>query len=154
MITLRHRSVTEDAALWEYDPARRVLELSVPNGAGAMVSLTLRVCAPDKPIAFAHPLMRLDGEAWQVLPGIFVPEEGPSVPPDTAPTTLRQPRPVRMHPVDCAKRPTRPGIVTIVNPPPEGWIPCALHRAIGPSTHLVLVGAPPEVDVELEELPL
>ncbi len=66
---LPHRLATESLSdCWEYDEARRVLELVVRG-----VGLVVPVCAHAAPRVGAYPIVRLDarGAAWKVVPICF-----------------------------------------------------------------------------------
>lgn len=132
MIQLRHRTASGDLAnQWEYDPARGVLEIVIRLGSAHPVALTVPVCHPDRPRLLAHPMMRLDGESWRILPAIFLPTV--SVSRDRTRSGLT--------PHDCA----RAGGL-------RSAVPCELHEAIGSPAHLIITHSPPEQDAELEAL--
>lgn len=73
MIHIRHRSASGrlDEA-WEFDSARRVLDVVFHLGSAAPVAFTIPVCAIDKPRLGAFAVTRLDGDSWRVLPTRFV----------------------------------------------------------------------------------
>lgn len=146
MITIRHRSASGRLdMLWEFDPARRVIDAVLRMEGGPELAFAIRVCAPDKPIPFAHPILRLDSESWHILPAVFVPEDEPSR--STAIDAPHSVRALELRPRDCLARPEHRSL--------SGHdIPCALHRAIGGGTHLVLTNAPEAQDRELMELAL
>lgn len=131
MITLRHRSASGNlSACWEFCSTRLVLEIVFRLGSAAPRAMTVKVCAVDSPRIWCHPITRLDGESWRVLPALYVP----------ANTSLPG-RPPTLAPRDC----TRPGGGL------RGAIPCELHEVIGRGS-LVLTNAPELQDRELEEL--
>ena len=150
MFTLNHRTVAlASDSVWEFDPARRVVDMVIRLESGT-ICFALRVCAPDRASAFAHPVMRLDGEAWQILPAVFIPKDSPDT--EVTPVTLRSPV-QSFLPRECTRSlmPLQSSL--------KGWprfnpdaISCPLHRAIGGSTHLVLLNAPSTIDAEMEEL--
>lgn len=85
MIEVRHRSASGRLdELWEYDSARRCLEIVLRLGSAEPIAFTLAVCAPDRARIGAHPIMRLDGESFRVLPAVFRLEHGMLVPVDAA----------------------------------------------------------------------
>ncbi len=131
MITLRHRTASGDPSnVWEFDPLRSCIEMVFRLGSAAPRALTVKVCAIDSPALWCHPLMRLDGECWRILPALFTP----------ANTSLPG-RPPTLAPRDCL----RPGGGL------RGAIPCELHEVIA-ATMLLLVNAPPGINEELEAL--
>ncbi len=73
MIHIRHRLASGrlDEA-WEYDSARRCLDVVLRLGSASPIAFTLPVCAIDKPRLNAFAIARLDGESWRVLPSRFV----------------------------------------------------------------------------------
>jgi hypothetical protein len=83
MINVRHRTASGrlDEA-WEFDSARRVLDVVLHLGSAAPIAMTLPVCHPDRARHGAYPIMRLDGESWRVLPALFRLESGHLVPHD------------------------------------------------------------------------
>lgn len=77
MREVRHRLASGDvSSCWEYDPSRRVVDCVVRVNDLVSIGLTIEVCAVDRPYFGAHPIMRLDGDSWRVLPvrwnGAFV----------------------------------------------------------------------------------
>ena len=68
--------------MWEFDPSRRVIDVVLRLGSARPIAFTVAVCAPDRARAGAHPLLRLDGSSWRVLPAIFVASFGVLVPKD------------------------------------------------------------------------
>lgn len=72
MLQIRHRTASGSLTeLWEFDPARRALDVVFQLGSAAPIAFTIPVCAPDRARVGAHPVMRLDGESWRVLPAAF-----------------------------------------------------------------------------------
>jgi hypothetical protein len=68
MLHVRHRSASGRLdALWEFDPGRSCVEVVLRRG-GAMLALTIPVCAIDKPRCGAFPIMRLDSSSWRIMP--------------------------------------------------------------------------------------
>lgn len=83
MIVVKHRTASGRLdQLWDFDSARRVLDVVFRLGSAHPVAFTLQVCAPDRARIGAHPIMRLDGESWRVLPAVFRMEHGMLVPVD------------------------------------------------------------------------
>jgi hypothetical protein len=72
LIQVRHRLASGRASeAWEFDSARKVIDVVLQQGSAEPIAFTLPVCAPDRPRVGAHPIMRLDGESWRVLPAVF-----------------------------------------------------------------------------------
>lgn len=141
MLVLRHRSASSRLdALWEFDPARKVIDVVIRLGSEKPRAFTLPVCAPDKPRIWAHPILRLDGESWRILPSVFVPLEAAEElqADDVHGIPIPRHAPILLVPRDCR----------------EPAAACALHDAIGLGSHLVLTNAPPSIDIELAELSL
>lgn len=68
MISLRHRSASGDLSNgWEFDPRERSILCNVREGQRS-VEFRVEVCARERLAFGAHPLARLDGESWLVLP--------------------------------------------------------------------------------------
>ncbi len=131
MISLRHRTASGNLdAMWEWDPARGILDLVFRLGSANPRAVTVKVCAIDRPALWCHPLARLDGESWRILPAMFVPANS-SLPG----------RPPTLAPRDCLG--SGGGL--------RGAVPCELHEVIATSM-LVLVNAPVDVSSELEAL--
>lgn len=138
LITVRHRTASSargDSNVWEYDPSRRVVDIVLRLGAAEPIAFAVIVCSPQRPRFAAHPIVRVDGESWRLLPSRFASIE------DECLTTVELhgiafpwPRDVPLQTVEC-----RRGI-------------CPLHAAIGTGTHLILANSPPIVDDELSEL--
>lgn len=57
--------------LWDYDASERRLDVLVRLGA-LETSITVQVCSQARPRLGAHPIKRIDGESWRVLPARFV----------------------------------------------------------------------------------
>lgn len=143
MVVVRHRTASGRLdALWEFDPARKVVELVLRLASEKPRAFTVAVCFPDRPRIWAHPLMRLDSESWRILPSLFVPieeeeevgvEERHGVP-------FPRARPLLLEPWECRRA--------------YRGLPCPLHAEIGTGSHLVLTNAPANVEIELAELSL
>lgn len=132
MLVLRHRTASGDlTSQWELDPVRGVIEIAFRLGSAHPVALTVLVCHPDRPKTLAHPIMRMDGESWRILPAIFLP----------AISVSRDRDRTRYTPRDCGRA---IGIRAAVT--------CELHDAIGAPWVIVLTNAPAEQDAELEAL--
>ena len=58
--------------MWEFDPARRVVDLVLKQGGARPLELTIPVCAIDRPRLNAFAMSRLDGTSWRILPSRFV----------------------------------------------------------------------------------
>lgn len=130
MITIQHRSRSGQLdSMWEFDSERGVIDAVVRLGGGKSAAFTIKVCAPDKPRVHAHPIMRLDSFAWRILPAVWV-ERLASAPGGRT----------KLVPSECNGR--------------DRALPCDLHAAIGAGSHLVLTGAPPDIDIEIVELDL
>jgi hypothetical protein len=85
MIAVRHRTASgPSGSAWEFDVERRVVDVVLCLGSAAPVAFTVAVCAPDRAREGAHPVMRLDGESWRILPARFRFEHGILVPIDAA----------------------------------------------------------------------
>lgn len=86
MIQVRHRLSSGGVLwnIWDYDSARRVLEIVFQLGSAEPIAFTLSICAPDRARANAHPLLRLDGDSFRVLPAVFRVENEILVPHDCA----------------------------------------------------------------------
>ncbi len=125
MLTVRHRTASGDLSnCWEFDPQRRVVELVLRLGSAEPFAVTVAVCHPDRPRAHSHPILRMSGESWRILPAMFVPSF----------SVYRDRERSRLDPFDCTIR-----------------LPCDLHERIG-MRQIVLTNTPPEQDEELEEL--
>ncbi len=131
MITLKHRTASGRLdALWEYDDARKCIELVFRLGTAKPRAVTVKVCAIDAPRIWCHPLTRLDGESWRILPAMMIP----------AHTSLPG-RPPTLAPRDCLG--SAGGL--------RGAVPCELHEVVG-SAMVVLTNAPAIISEELEAL--
>lgn len=86
MLQVRHRLSSGGALwnIWDYDPARRVLDIVLKQGSADPIAFTLAICAPDRARANAHPMLRLDGDSFRVLPAVFRFESEMLVPHDCA----------------------------------------------------------------------
>ena len=73
MIQVRHRKASGrlDEA-WEFDPARRVIDVVLRQGSAEPLAFAVPVCAIDKPRLGAFAMSRFDGESWRILPSRFV----------------------------------------------------------------------------------
>lgn len=132
MIALRHRTASgRSDALWEFCSQRCVVEIVLRLGSADPLAVTIRVCAPDRPKLLCHPILRLDGESWRILPAIFVPAVSVSRDRDRS----------RLAPRDCSTR----------NGGLAGAIPCELHSAIG-NVGLILSNAPEDQNREMEAM--
>lgn len=132
MLALRHRSASGRLdQLWEFCAVRGVVEVVFRLAASEPIAVTVKVCHPDRPVLLAHPIMRLDGESWRILPAIFIPAVSVSRDRDRS----------RYVPRDCSAR--AGGL--------RDAVPCDLHTAIG-SSHIVLTNAPADIDAEMEAL--
>ena len=79
--------------MWEFDVARRVIELVFRQGSAEPVSARVPVCSPYAPRWNAHPVIRVDGERWRLLACRF--EDGlTEVGRGTARMLLPQPYPI------------------------------------------------------------
>lgn len=141
MLTLRHRTASGRLdELWEFDPARQVVELVFRLGAGPVRGFTISVCSPEKTTAFAHALMRRDADTWKILPSLFVPiDQAPSyviVHGIEVPRTM----PLILEAKECRSR--RQARVAA----------CNLHEHIGYGMQIVLANAPDEVARELSRV--
>lgn len=58
--------------MWEFCPARRVIDVVLRQASAEPIAFTLPVCAIDKPRLFAFAMSRFDSDAWRVLPSRFV----------------------------------------------------------------------------------
>lgn len=68
MISVRHRSASGDLANgWEYLPHERSILCNVRDGS-LSVEFRVEVCARHRLVFGAHPIARLDGETWLILP--------------------------------------------------------------------------------------
>lgn len=71
-IQVRHRLASGRLSeAWEYDSARHVLDVVLQQASANPIAFTLLVCAPDRARVGAHPIIRLDGDTWRVLPAVF-----------------------------------------------------------------------------------
>jgi hypothetical protein len=85
MLQVRHRTASGSLSeMWEFDNARRVIDVVLRVASAKPIAFTVPVCAPDRARIGAYPVMRLDGESWRVLPARFVLEHGLLVPHDAA----------------------------------------------------------------------
>jgi hypothetical protein len=73
-VFVRHRSASARLdSLWEFDPARRCVEIIFRLGEAAPIALCVPVCASKKPRFHAFALTRFDGSSFRLLPIRFVP---------------------------------------------------------------------------------
>ena len=114
--------------MWEFDPERGTVDLVVRLASARPLAFAVKVCSPDKPRLWAHPIMRIDQESWRILPAIWVVEHSVGQLP-------------KLTPRECGGKKASP-------------FPCDLHAVIGTGSHLVLTNAPPNVDLEIAELDL
>lgn len=70
MITVRHRTASgpDDGEGW--DLRRGYIDARVRRGS-TIVHLWIAVCSPLRPVFGAAPIVRLDGEAWVIMPTRF-----------------------------------------------------------------------------------
>lgn len=73
MLTLKHRTASGGnlTNMWEYDPARRVLELVIREASGPTMDLTVPVCVSGRPRLGAHIITRVNEETWRILPSHY-----------------------------------------------------------------------------------
>lgn len=114
--------------MWEFDSERSVVELVIRLAGARPLGFTIKVCSPDKPRLWSHPIMRLDLFAWRLLPAVW----------GVDPTSKVGERP-KLVATECGGRDARP-------------FPCDLHAIVGAGSHIVLTNAPDNVDQELAEL--
>lgn len=89
MHVVRHRLASSTASdVWEFDPCRRVVDIVMRQG-NAEIAFRVDICSMLRPRAFAHPVMRVNGEMWRILPRQFVPIPGHP--------ELYEPRDCRIH---------------------------------------------------------
>ena len=73
MIEVRHRLASGRAdEAWEFDPARRVIDVVLRQGSDTPLAFAVPVCAIDKPRIGAFAMIRFDFESWRILPSRFV----------------------------------------------------------------------------------
>ena len=74
VIFVRHRTASGrlDAA-WEFDSARRVIDIVFRLGEAEPIALCVPVCSSKKPRYHAFALTRFDSSSWRLLPIRFVP---------------------------------------------------------------------------------
>lgn len=71
MLCLKHRTASGSLdELWEYDPARRALDIVCRQGARTF-AFRVSVCSPERPRLGAHALVRVSEGAWRLLPLAF-----------------------------------------------------------------------------------
>lgn len=129
MITVRHRTTSGRLdSMWEFDSERGCVEVVIRLASARPAAFTVKVCAPDKPRLWSHPIMRLDAESWRILPALWVVEHS------SVAGQLPQ-----LTPRPCTGRDASP-------------FPCELHAVIGAGNHLALLNTPPAVDLEIAEL--
>lgn len=131
MIAIRHRTASGRLdSLWDFDPARGVVEVVLRLASARPVAFTIRVCSRDSPRLWCHPILRVDAESWRILPATWMAKQS------TVDRHLPQ-----LAPSSCAGRAAAP-------------FPCDLHAVIGASEHVLLSNTPPNVDLEIAELGL
>ncbi len=120
--------------MWEFDSERAAVDLVIRIASAKPVAFTIKVCSPQKPRLWSHPIMEVipstRARAWRLLPGIWGVD-----------LTSKVGEPPKLVATPCGGRDARP-------------FPCDLHAIIGHETHLILTDAPPTVDHELAELAL
>ncbi len=72
MICLRHRSASGDVSNgWEFDARERRILCSMRDGRH-VVEFGVYVCSAKRPAVGAHPIVRIDSEAFRVLPERYI----------------------------------------------------------------------------------
>ena len=80
MICVRHRLASGVIdQLWEWDPARRVLMLTIRMGNAPPIDVDVPVASGDRPRHGCFVLTRLDETTWRLSPAVFNSYEGPNV---------------------------------------------------------------------------
>lgn len=59
--------------LWDYDPARRCVDIVLRLGSAIPIDMTIHVCSIDRGRIGAYAIIRENDECWRILPSIFVP---------------------------------------------------------------------------------
>lgn len=96
-VHVRHRSASGRLdEMWEYDPARRIIELVFRLASEHPSTASIPVCAPKAARRLAYPIVRIDGETWRIVAARFVESivelRGNSV------TRMLVPEPFPIHP--------------------------------------------------------
>lgn len=142
MLTLRHRSASSGdlTNLWEYDPARHVLEIVIREASGPALDLTVPVCVAGRPRLGAHVVTRVNEETWRILPAHYT-----LVSLDASREwrnighRVQTPTPMVLASRECAAT-------------SKAMQSCRLHGAIGWGTQVFLTNAPPDVQADMEAL--
>jgi len=72
-----HRSASGRLdACWDFDPARRLVDVVLRLGSATPIDMSIPVCAIDRGRIGAYAIIREDDESWRILPSIFVPISG------------------------------------------------------------------------------
>lgn len=72
--TVPHRSASGRLdSCWDFDPARRVVDVVMKLGSATPIDMTIPVCSIDHGRLGAYAIIREDDESWRILPSIFVP---------------------------------------------------------------------------------
>jgi len=142
MLTLRHRTASSGSLinLWEYDPARHVIEMVIREAAGPEQDYTLPVCLAGRPRLGAHVISRVNEETWRILPTHYA-----LLSLDTSKDwrntghRVQTPTPMVLASKECAVA-------------ARGLLRCRLHESIGWGAQIFLTNAPPDVQRDLEAL--
>jgi hypothetical protein len=72
VISVPHRSRTGDEDVgWDFDAAAGLVRFAFRRGV-VVVDGELPVCTTERPRPGAHPIVRIDGESWRILPVRYV----------------------------------------------------------------------------------
>lgn len=72
MLHILHRTASGRLdSLWEYDPARRIVMLTVTLGSAQPVHVDVQVATSREPRRGSWKLTRLDESTWEILPSRF-----------------------------------------------------------------------------------
>lgn len=143
MLVVQHRSASSPLdSVWEFDPARRAIDIVFGLDALEPIAFTIPVCAIDRPRFGAHAMVPLDDACWRLLPSFFVVSEAAEVVAGIELHGVRStpPKTLSLEPRDCHPRFD------------EERSPCRLHHMLGCGTQIVLANASPTVEIELLEL--
>jgi hypothetical protein len=78
--TVPHRSASGRLDhMWDFDPARRVVDVVLRLGTALPIDMCLPVCSIDRPRFASYALIRENEESWRILPSSFA-HISPSVP--------------------------------------------------------------------------
>jgi hypothetical protein len=73
MVTVKHRSASSSLdELWEYDPARRALDVVCRQGS-VVRAFRVYVCTEQHPRIGAFVIARVGEDTWKLLPALCVP---------------------------------------------------------------------------------